>query len=111
VDRPAARVHHADQVFAGARLDAHPPGQQIPSIEPAGVVNANKTLVIDMADVESDLVDMTGDDDPLGALWPAFSADQAAQRIDLHLVKQSVKFAPENIANAFFTPRHAGRFG
>jgi hypothetical protein len=39
-------------------LHEHPPRQQIPRVKTTGVLNAQVTLVINMADVKSDLVDV-----------------------------------------------------
>jgi hypothetical protein len=53
VNRPAGGIHQADQIFAAAGLDDNASREEVLRVEPADVLDANETVVVDVLDVKS----------------------------------------------------------
>ena len=106
VDRPADRVHHADQVLFPLHQDA--PGKEVPRIEAADIDDSEHPRVVDEPDVKPDLVDMADNHDLLRlAAGPGRldSAHQIAHGIDARLIEKPFGFPQNQLANALLPTR------
>ena len=90
--------------------------KQISRIKTARVLQSEKSFVVDVSDVESDLIEVATDQDRsfLLATFLPFcgdEADQIADRVLFNLVPPAIRMFTNEVAHALFSTRYTGRFG
>ena len=130
MDRLTAGVEDADDRLTA--LDENLAGEEVARVETADVLDAQAAFVVDVADVEADLIHVTGDHDferlgGYGRRTPGFlcgaaagllrrragflETNQVAHRIDAGLVPQVSRVLEDQLTNQFLSARDAGGLG